>query len=210
MARWVVRSAEALMPLWNVLSDRLLNSFYVSVDETHTQVLKEAGRDPESKSWMWVRCVPVGKNKIVLFDYDPRRSSDVAKRLLEDFKGFFQADGYGAYNVLEKNSDVIRIGCNMHGRRYFEKAFKTGAQSGKKLSSIGLKFYKRLYDHEEIIRALSAEERHRLRHEEQAPIWSEFKAWAEDNAEKVPPNSKLDWIKNQRKRKTTTAISSKP
>lgn len=65
MARWVVKSAEACMPVWNVLCERLLDSFYVSCDETHTQVLKEVGRKAESKSWMWVRCKPSGKNKIV-------------------------------------------------------------------------------------------------------------------------------------------------
>ena len=191
MARWVVRSAEACMPVWNVLCERLLDSFYVSADETHTQVLKEAGRKPESKSWMWVRCVPTGKNKIVLFDYDPHRSGEVAKRLLEHFKGFVQVDGYGSYNVLEKNIEIVRIGCNMHGRRYFEKAFKTGAKSGTKLAAIGLKFYKRLYDHEEIVRSLSPEERHRCRQEIQKPIWGEFKAWVDDNYKKVPPKSKV-------------------
>jgi transposase len=52
MARWVVKSAEACMPVWNILCDRLLESFYVSCDETHTQVLKEKDRSPETKSWM--------------------------------------------------------------------------------------------------------------------------------------------------------------
>ena len=191
MARWVVKSAEACMPVWNILCDRLLASFYVSCDETHTQVLKEKGRNPESKSWMWVRCTPTGKNKIVLFDYDPHRSADVAKKLLEEFKGYLQVDGYASYNILEKNIDLIRIGCNMHGRRYFEKAFKTGAKNGTSLAEIALKFYKRLYDHEEIIRELPPAERHRLREEIQVPIWNEFKDWADANQSKVPPKSKI-------------------
>jgi transposase len=191
MARWVVKSAEACMPVWNILCDRLLESFYVSCDETHTQVLNEAGRKAESKSWMWVRCVPVGKNKIVLFDYDPHRSAEVAKRLLQEFKGYLQVDGYASYNILEKDIELIRIGCNMHGRRYFESAKTIGAKAGKTLAEVGLKFYKRLYDHEEEIRALSPEERHRLRLEVQAPIWDEFRAWTELNHKKVPPKSKI-------------------
>jgi transposase len=191
MARWVVKSAEACMPVWNILCDRLLASFYVSCDETHTQVLKEKGRNPESKSWMWVRCTPMGKNKIILFDYDPHRSADVAKKLLEEFKGYLQVDGYASYNILEKNIELIRIGCNMHGRRYFEKAFKTGAKNGTSLAEIALKFYKRLYDHEEVIRELPPAERHRLREEIQVPIWNEFKDWADVNHSKVPPKSKI-------------------
>jgi transposase len=191
MARWVVQSAEACMPVWNVLCERLLASFYVSCDETHTQVLKEKGRTAESKSWMWVRCTPSGKNKIILFDYDPHRSADVAKRLLEELKGFLQVDGFASYNVLEKHPELVRIGCNMHGRRYFENALKTGAKSGTTLAEQALRFYKRLYDHEEIIRKLSPDERYRLRQETQVPIWKEFKKWVDANHSKVPPKSKI-------------------
>ena len=191
MARWVVKSSEACMPVWNVLCDRLLDSFYISCDETQTQVLKEAGRKPESKSWMWVRCKPSGKNKIVLFDYDPHRSAEVAKKLLSEFKGFLQVDGFGSYNVLEKDIELVRIGCNMHGRRYFEKAMTVGAKPGQTLAEVAMKFYKRLYDHEEEIRELPQDERHRLRQEIQDPIWTEFKNWADKNHTKVPPKSKI-------------------
>lgn len=191
MARWVVQSAEALMPVWNVLCDRLLASHYVSCDETHTQVLKEKGRSAESQSWMWVRCVPAGKHKIILFDYDSHRSSEVAKKLLDEFKGFLQVDGFASYNVLEKNSGLIRIGCNMHGRRYFEKANTIGAKSGQSLAEVGLKYYKKLYDHEAEIKNLAPEDRYRLRQEVQVPIWNEFKSWAEENNRKVPPKSKI-------------------
>lgn len=181
MARWVVQSAEACMPVWNVLCERLLDSFYVSCDETHTQVLKENGRTAESKSWMWVRCTPSGKNKIILFDYDPHRSAAVAKRLLEDFKGFLQVDGFASYNDLEKKPELVRLGCNMHGRRYYEKALKTGAKSGTTFAEQAMKFYKRLYDHEEIIRQLTPDERYRLRQQIQVPIWEEFKTWVNTN-----------------------------
>lgn len=191
MARWVVKASEACQPVWNILCDRLLESFYVSCDETHTQVLKENGRTAESKSWMWVRCVPTGKNKIVLFDYDPHRSAEVAKRLLEEFKGFLQVDGYASYNVLEKEIELIRIGCNMHGRRYFESAKTVGAKAGTTLAEVALKFYQDLYDHEELLRPLPPEERHRLRQEVQVPLWEKFKKWAESNQNKVPPKSKI-------------------
>lgn len=189
MARWVVKSAEECMPVWNILSERLLESFYVSCDETHTQVLKEKGKTAESKSWMWVRSTPHGKNKIVIFDYDPHRSSDVAKRLLEEFTGYLQVDGFGSYNILEQQ--VIRIGCNMHGRRYFEKAKTIGAKNGQSFAEVALSFYKKLYDHEEKTRSLPPDERHRLREDIHKPIWDEFKLWVEGNKDKVPPKSKI-------------------
>lgn len=191
MARWVVRHAEACRGVWNVLCDRLLASDYVSCDETPTQVLKEKGRKAESKSWMWVRSTPHGKNRIILFDYDPHRSSEVAKKLLSEFKGFLQVDGYVSYDTLEKIKELIRIGCNMHGRRYFEKAKKIGAKSGQSLAEVGLGFYKKLYDLEEEFRLLTPEERYQARIEKHKPIWDEFKSWADSNQNKVPPKSKI-------------------
>lgn len=93
LARWVIQGAEKLQPIWNVLEGRLLSKDYVSIDETRFQVLKEDGRQAEQQSWMWVRSTPSGKNKIILFDYDPSRSGEVAKRLLEEFRGYLQCDG---------------------------------------------------------------------------------------------------------------------
>lgn len=191
MARWVIEAAEKLQPILNVLNDRLMDSPYVSCDETWTQVLKEKGRTAESDSWMWVRCTPSEKKKIVLFDYDPHRSGEVARRLFADYRGALQVDGLAVYNVLERQEGVIRLGCNMHGRRKFEQAHKTGSKRGQGLAEAGLRFYKRLYDVEEKARQMSIEERHRLRQEEAQPIWAEFKSWADEHHRKVPPKCKL-------------------
>jgi transposase len=193
MARWVVQSAEASMPIWNVLEGWLLASDYVSCDETHTQVLKEKDRKAESKSWMWVRATPNDEKKIVLFDYDPHRSGDVAKRLFAEYCGNLQVDGYAAYNGVEKQEGVKRIGCNMHGRRGFEDAFKNGAKTGRSLAEQALKYYQRLYDIEDEAKekGMSWPERFEFRNARAAPIWDEMKAWAEENSKKVPPKSKI-------------------
>ena len=190
MARWMIKVAEACQPIWNVLSDRLHEAFYVACDETHTQVLKENGRTAESKSWMWVRSTPYGPKKIILFDYSPSRSGEVAKNLFSDFEGYLQCDGLGSYNCLESEK-VVRVGCNMHGRRRFEKAAVTGAKSGQSLGQRGLEFYKKIYDLEEDIRRLSPDERFRIRQEKAEPIFKEMKAWAEDQKDKVPVKSKI-------------------
>ena len=190
-ARWVIAHAEASRSVYNILCDRLLASFYVSCDETYTQVLKENGKKAESKSWMWVRSTPHAKNKIILFDYDPSRSSDVVKKLFEDFSGYLQVDGYASYNILENKNGIIRIGCNMHGRRYFEQAKTEGANSGKTLAEVGLKFYQKLYDLEKEFKLLDLEEKQKQRLKMHVPIWDEFKLWVDDNIKKVPPKSKI-------------------
>ena len=189
--RWIIKGFEACLPIKNILEDWLLESPYVSCDETWTQVLKEKGRTAESKSWMWVRATPGDKNKIVLFDYDPHRSQEVVKKLLADYKGYLQCDGLNIYDVLEKSKEIIRVGCNMHGRRKFEHAFKDGAKQGQSLAREGLRFYKLLYELEEEIREMPPDERHKIRQEKALPIFEEFKLWVDKNAAKVPPRSKI-------------------
>ena len=202
MGRWVIQGAEACIPIWNVLEERLMASSYVSADETRTQVLKENERPAESKSWMWIRATPVEVRKIVLFDYDPSRSGEVASRLFAGFKGFLQVDGYSGYNPLEKQEGVIRIGCNMHGRRGFDEA-KIASKSNKGLSETGLRYYQKLYDLEEKYKmeALTPDERKRRRDQEAFPIWEAMKAWAETHLPKVPIKSKtgiaLNYFLNQ-------------
>lgn len=193
MARWIVQAALACIPIWNFLEEKLLSSTYVSCDETHTQVLNEKGRSAQSKSWMWVRATPSDDQKIILFDYDPHRSGDVAKRLFADYCGTLQVDGYAAYNGVEEQDGVDRIGCNMHGRRGFEDAHKNGAKSGRSLAEQGIKYYQRLYDIEEEAKqkGMSFSDRHEHRKKYAVPLWDEMKTWAEQNAEKVPPKSKI-------------------
>lgn len=194
-ARWVIQAAEACVAIKNVLTDRLMACDYVSCDETHTQVLDEEGRKAEAKSWMWVRTTPSEEKKIILFDYDQSRSGAVAERLFADYRGVLQVDGFSSYNALEKQDGIKRIGCNMHGRRKFEAAFKNGAKIGTKnkesLSETALKFYKKLYAIEARCRKLSFEDRYHTRQIESAPLWAEFKNWADVNSKKVPPKSKI-------------------
>ena len=193
MGRWVLRAAEACRPIWNVLEERLMSSSYMSCDETPVQVLGEDGRKNESKSWMWVRCNPSEEKKIILYDYDPRRTKGVAERLFSEYEGALQVDGYASYDCLEKNENLLRLGCNMHGRRKFHEARTCGAKKGQGLAGEGLDFYRRLYDVETLARQreLDATGRYRLRQEESVPIWEEFFEWAKKKEKVTPPKSKI-------------------
>ena len=190
MARWVVAVAKACQPIWNVLSDRLLSSFYVACDETRVQVLKENGRPAQADSWMWVRSTPFGQGKIVLFDYSTSRSGTTAKDLLAEFEGYLQCDGLASYNALE-GEKVVRLGCNMHARRRFEQAVVTGAKEGKSLGEVGLSFYKKIYDLEEDIRDKFPEERYEIRLEKASPVFTEMRKWVQKAKSKVPEKSKI-------------------
>lgn len=115
----------------------------------------------------------------------------MAKRLLEDFRGYLQCDGYGGYNKLEENPEIIRLGCGMHAKRYFEKAFTIGSKSGKTIGEEVLKKFQDLYEIEEEIREKAPEARKRIREEKSKPIWLKIKEIVDSNKLKIPQESKL-------------------
>lgn len=119
----------------------------------------------------------------------PARAMSLADFFL-GYEGYLQADGYGGYNGLEKQNGLIRIGCNMHGRRKFFDAAE-GSSKGQSLAKDGLQFYKELYEIEEVAREYTYSERFIYRVKHAVPIWAKMKAWAESNRNAVPPKSKI-------------------
>ena len=91
LAAGVVRIGEAVQPVVNLLRDGLLEASLVYGDETEVQVLKEAGRSAQAKSYMWVQmteaCGPTGTGPpIRLFAYSPSRSLATARQLYEGMR----------------------------------------------------------------------------------------------------------------------------
>lgn len=62
----------------------------------------------QDKEYLWmVRAV---MEKLVIFHYDDgSRSGQTIRKLLKDFKGYLQSDGYSAYNVFEGTEGVCLI-----------------------------------------------------------------------------------------------------
>lgn len=62
----------------------------------------------QDKEYLWmVRAV---MEKLVIFHYDDgSRSRQTIRKLLKDFKGYLQSDGYSAYNVFEGTEGVCLI-----------------------------------------------------------------------------------------------------
>lgn len=115
----------------------------------------------------------------------------MAKRLLTDYRGVLQADGYGGYNWTEESQGIKRIGCNMHSRRKFESAFKIGSKNGRGLAREGLQFYQKVYAIEEEARGRPPNERKTIRENKARPLFEEFKEKCEREIKKIPPRSKI-------------------
>ncbi len=180
MANWVIRcSQDYLTPIVNHLRTQLLSRDIVHCDETPVQVLKEEGKKPQTKSYMWLyRTGNDDKAPVILYDYQPSRNGDHAATFLKDFEGYVHSDGYSGYNKL---TGIIRCGCWAHLRRKFVEAIPGKKVAGTVLTNaeIGRDYCNRLFEVERTLAELSTEERFCKRLELEKPILEAFWCWLE-------------------------------
>lgn len=191
MANWVIRLDEVFKPLINLARESQNQSRYINADETRIQVLKESGRSIQSDKWMWVTCGGPPGQPSVLFEYDPSRAGAVPERLLADFKGILQADGYSGYARICRQNQLQRIGCWDHARRKFIEAIRAADPKNKQAkgkpskADVAVAKIRKLYQIETAIAQCSEEDKRRKRQELSIPLLSEFKTWLEKNVSKV-------------------------
>lgn len=180
MANWVIRSSQDYFePVIKHLQKELLKREIIHCDETPVQVLKEEGKKPQTKSYMWLyRTGNDGKTPIILYDYQSSRSGDNAASYLRDFKGYVHSDGYSGYNKLD---GITRCGCWAHLRRKFVEAIpdKKAADAPLTSAEIGRDYCNRLFKVEESLKDLTPEERFCKRLELEKPILEAFWCWLE-------------------------------
>lgn len=195
MAGWMIRlGATHVMPIINLLADRLLEAPLIHCDETRLQVLN-SDKAPTADHWMWVRAAGPPGQRIILFDYDPSRGGAVPRRLLEGYRGVLLTDGYEAYANVALALGLIHAGCMAHARRAFDEAHKAQPVDTSSHAKIALDFIRELYRIEAPLwdreHPVSAEHRVRVRSERSAPAMERFHRWLEALAPQVVPQSRL-------------------
>jgi transposase len=121
LATSVVRVGEAVQPIVNLLRDQLLEADLIHGDETELQVLKEPGRAPQRKSYLWAQMTGAGP-PIRLFSYRDSRSTKTALELYEGARGALVTDGYEVYGSVAHANGLTHLGCWAHARRRFVEA----------------------------------------------------------------------------------------
>jgi transposase len=178
MANWVIRCSEDwLEPLYDRLREILLKNEVLHSDETKIQVLNEPGRAATTNSFMWLyRTSGDTDRHIVLFEYQPTRSSIHPKQFLESFKGLLHTDGYAGYHTLP---DVTVIGCWVHMRRRFVDALKVIPENERNSSTVqeAIKRIGYLFHLEDQWEELMPEQRYHHRIEESKPLAEKFFEW---------------------------------
>ena len=114
MSNWILKAAEDyLMPVYEHLHKELLSREVLHADETTLQVLHEPGKKAQSESYMWLyRTSGDTDQPVVLYEYQPSRSSHNPRNFLHEFTGYLHTDGYSGYHNLPENITVV--GCWAH------------------------------------------------------------------------------------------------
>ena len=205
MAHWVIKLAHQLQPLINLMREHQLAGDIIQMDETTLKVLKEPGLSVTSDKYMWVsRGGPPGKPS-VLFEYDPSRRKEVPLRLLDDFSGYLQTDGYAGYHAVCAQNNATSVGCWDHARRKFKDA-QTAQPKKKKVqkptkADVALAHINKLYLIEREIKEASINEKFKARQKQSLPLLEKLRKWVDNNLGKVPGDSltgkALTYIDNQ-------------
>lgn len=193
MALWMIRlGGTFLVPLINLLAERMLGASLIHCDETRLQVLK-SDKAATADHWMWVRaCGPPGQ-RIVLFDYDASRGGAVPLRLLTGFQGILLTDGYAPYAATAAALNLVHAGCMAHARRKFEEARLAQPECAGQ-ADVALAFIRELYQIERSLAPhspLTRAARLAVRQARSAPILARFHGWLETLAPRVLPEGRL-------------------
>ena len=79
-------------------------------DETWVKVLKEDGRDAQTKSYMWAyRSGQDSTQPVVLFDYQPGRGQEHPQAFLASWGGLLMSDGYDAWRRICAGANLVQL-----------------------------------------------------------------------------------------------------
>jgi len=85
IAASMVRVGLAVQPVINLMRETLLDAGVIHCDETTFQVLKEEGRRPQTKSYLWALLTDMG-TPIRVFTYTPGRGGKLAETVFSGIR----------------------------------------------------------------------------------------------------------------------------
>jgi transposase len=186
--RWMIRLAQKLTPLVDLMRSQALQSPVVLADETPVKMLVP-GNGKTATTYLWA---VLGNRQFpyTTFSFTENRSRAGPAEFFANFEGTLVSDAYIGYELLESNSEGrIKIaGCHAHARRKFEELHKLGPT---RQTATAMGYFRRLFDIEDDLRELSDDERHEQRQLRSRPVLEEFKRWMDEQLEVLRPKHEL-------------------
>ena len=164
----LVRLGEAVVPLYDLMKDKLFESEVIFTDDTPVMlIVKGMGKAKKGRMWIYLGGKP-NAPPYHIYDFTEDWCHDHPIKFLKNFHGTFHADAYEAYGKIDsKRDDVTWAACWAHARREFERALG----SGNCVFCLEiLKLMRKLFMYERVAWARGAEDRMKIRNEKEAPI----------------------------------------
>ncbi|WP_367184743.1 IS66 family transposase [Sphingopyxis sp.] len=173
---WVMRVGDLLLPIAEAMKRELLAGDYIQADETPLAVQMHDGRGKNHQAYLWQYSAPFDRRAgevysggMVLFDFQMGRGREAPKKMLRDFAGILQTDGYAAYDKVGA-AGMLRAACWAHARRKFVEALKLNPKDAEAARMVARMDELFDIDREAREAGMRLEARHALRQERAAPL----------------------------------------
>ena len=171
MCAWLAAGAQLLKPLVELMIARVKQSRVIHTDDTRVPI--QAPGEKKCRSGRLWTYIGDAEHPYLVFDYTPDRSRAGPQTWLADYRGYLQADAYGAYDGIYAPGHVHEVACWAHARRKFFEALETDrARAGQMLL-----FVRELYAVEDRAKDLAEAQRLALRQAHSVPVLDKIEAW---------------------------------
>jgi transposase len=187
LTEWVSATCNLITPLYNALKKEILQTNYLHVDETPIKVMDKDKKGATHRGYYWVYQNSV--HKLVFFDYQEGRGREGPMTILDNFQGYVQSDGYGAYDIFDKRTGVTLIHCMAHARRMFNEAL----DNDETVAGYALQEIQKLYAIERQCKdqQLSFDEVKAVRQQQAVPILKSLGEWMKNEYINAIPKSSI-------------------
>jgi len=182
---WTNNGLDLLVPLYEHQRQKILTSHYLQADETGIKVLDSEKNGSTHQGYLWAYRDVI--RNLVLFEYQRGRNKEGPAKMLKDFKGFLQTDGYAAYDQFSHREGIQMLHCMAHARRYFKEA----QDNDRERSTYALQLFQDVYEVERQIKALPDADRKKIRQQTTLPKLNELQAWMTEQYRTVTPKSPI-------------------
>jgi transposase len=117
-------AAHLLITIHQQLKRRILDSYYVHVDETFTKLLDPDRRGRSHDAYLWGYYAP--HEDAIVLEFSPSRSGSILHDFFpRNWSGVVQTDGAAMYPAVFKHRPgIVHVECIGHLRRYVLEAIK--------------------------------------------------------------------------------------
>ena len=162
-----------LQPLVDALREQVLAQGVIHADETPAQMLAPGEKKTHLASVCAYSTTPFSALKVMVYDFSPSRAGEHARNFLGQWNGKLVCDDFAGYKAsFEKG--ITEIACMVHALRKF---FDLHVANTSRPAELALRSIGGLYEVERQARAMSDEDRWRIRQEKAAPILKPLHDW---------------------------------